>query len=330
MLLGISLGAGIGWTACVTPSSGDPQEISAPANSSTNANHGDRYTSYGGSASCRECHRQEYDDWNNSHHALAERSPVPSMDNAAFIPQRSFTIGTQTITVLTNDGHFQFIAAGLDGTNQTFTVSRILADNPLRQMLIPISGGRLQATEDAWDPRSNQWFDVYGNEDRKPGEWGHWLGRGMNWNSMCAICHNTRLQKNYDAATDSYHTTMIETGVGCEACHGPMKEHNLWQEAHRGQSLKDPTIHKLTPEQMVETCAGCHSRIHMRRESWPTLNLRAGTLDDTSWVRPVAQMWISSAQPWALVSDDILSFEEQPADFGPILAAWAERAKERP
>ena len=260
MLLGISLGAGIGWAAAIAAISGDPQEISATANSFTNANQGDLYTTYGGSASCRECHRQEYDDWNHSHHALAERSPVPSMDNAAFIPQRSFTIGTHTTTVLTNDEHYQFIAAGLGGTNQMFTVSRILADNPLRQMLISLPGGRLQATEDAWDPRSNQWFDVYGSEDRKPGEWGHWLGRGMNWNSMCAACHNTRLQKNYDAATDSYHTTMVETGVGCEACHGPMKDHNLWQEAHRGQSLKDPTIHKLTPEQMVETCAGCHSR----------------------------------------------------------------------
>jgi len=71
-------------------------------------------------------------------------------------------------------------------------------------------------------------------------------------------------------------------------------------------------------------CAGCHSRIHMRRESWPTLNLRAGTLDDTSWVRPVAQMWISSAQPWAIVPG-ILSYDEQPADFTEVLAAWKAR-----
>jgi hypothetical protein len=77
-------------------------------------------------------------------------------------------------------------------------------------------------------------------------------------------------------------------------------------------------------------CAACHSRIWTHRGSGPTVNLRAGTLDDTSQVRPAAQIWTSSAQPWALVSGDILSFEEQPADFGPILAAWAERGKERP
>lgn len=218
------------------------------------------YASYAGSESCRACHAAEFRDWEHSHHALAERAPSPALDDAAFIPRRALTIGTQTATVLTNGGHYELVTAGLHGSNQTFTVERILGDSPLRQMLVRFPGGRAQATEVAWDPRSNQWFDVYGLEDRKPGEWGQWLGRGMNWNSMCAACHNTRLQKNYDAASDSYHTTMVEHGVGCEACHGPLRAHNQWQLAHRGSSQPDPTIHKLTRDQMTETCAACHSR----------------------------------------------------------------------
>jgi hypothetical protein len=67
-------------------------------------------------------------------------------------------------------------------------------------------------------------------------------------------------------------------------------------------------------------CGACHSRIYTRRESWPTLNLRAGTLDDTSWVRPVAQMWVTSAQPWAVVPG-ILTYNEQPVDFTEVLRA---------
>ncbi len=73
------------------------------------------------------------------------------------------------------------------------------------------------------------------------------------------------------------------------------------------------------------TCGACHSRIWSHREGAPTMYLRAGTLDDTSQVRPAAQLWTSSAQPWAIVSGAILSFEDQPADFGPIFAAWAGR-----
>lgn len=159
-----------------------------------------------------------------------------------------------------DNGHYEVITKGLHGTNEIFPVVRVLAESPLRQMLVAFPGGRLQATEAAWDPRSNQWFDVYGAEDRKPGEWGHWTGRGMNWNSMCAVCHNTRVRKNYDAATDSYQTEMAEHGVGCEACHGPMKAHDDWQRAHKNSGTADPTIRKFTRDEYFSTCAGCHSR----------------------------------------------------------------------
>lgn len=218
------------------------------------------YADYGGSASCEECHEEAYAAWKHSNHGLAEREPAAAMDDAAFIPQRTFQHVTQQTTVLTNNGHYELITAGLHGSNETFIAERILANYPLRQALIPLPGGRLQASEAAWDPRSNQWFNVYGTEDRLPGEWGHWLGRGMNWNSMCAICHNTRLHKNYDAASDAYQTTWVEHGVGCEACHGPMKNHNDWQHANKNKGLKDPTIKKFTRDQMLNTCAPCHSR----------------------------------------------------------------------
>jgi tetratricopeptide (TPR) repeat protein len=218
------------------------------------------YARYGGSDSCRECHAEEYKAWKLSNHALAERQPAPGMDNPAFIPARTLDHGLQNTRVLTNQGHYELVAPGLQSTNQVFPVERVLANYPLRQMLVAFPGGRLQATEAAWDPRSNQWFDVYGNEHRQPGEWGHWTGRGMNWNSMCAQCHNTRVRKNYDQTADTYHTKMVETGVGCESCHGPMKDHNDWQRAHKGKGLKDPTLRKISREQMFETCGACHSR----------------------------------------------------------------------
>jgi hypothetical protein len=74
----------------------------------------------------------------------------------------------------------------------------------------------------------------------------------------------------------------------------------------------------------AHVCPTCHSRTHTQREGRATVNVRTGTLDDTSWIRPVAQIWTSSAQPWALVRDDILSYAEQPTDFAPLLAAWRE------
>ena len=74
-------------------------------------------------------------------------------------------------------------------------------------------------------------------------------------------------------------------------------------------------------------CPACYSRIYTQREGRPTINLRAGTLDDTSTIRPVAQFWTSSAQPWALLANDVLSYTEQPTDYAPLLAAWRAASK---
>ncbi|HEY2083983.1 MAG TPA: multiheme c-type cytochrome, partial [Verrucomicrobiae bacterium] len=218
------------------------------------------YAAYAGSASCRECHEEDYDAWARSHHALAERLPDAKLENPAFVPASTLHHGTQQTFFRKTGEQFEIIAPGPKSAQETFPVERIIGESPLRQMLVPFPGGRWQATEAAYDPRSNQWFDVFGAEDRKPGEWGHWTGRGMNWNSMCATCHNTRLRKGYDATNDVYHTAMAERGVGCESCHGPMRAHNDWQHAHKNSREKDPTIQKMSRDQMFDNCAACHSR----------------------------------------------------------------------
>ncbi len=218
------------------------------------------FATYVGSVSCKECHEEAYNLWAKSSHGLAERLPEAKRDAVAFDPARTLKHGTQQTSFRQREGHYEIITAGPHGTNELFPVQRILANVPLRQALIAIPGGRLQATEAAWDPKANEWFNVYGNEDRKPGEWGHWTGRGMNWNSMCAACHNTRTRKNYDTSTDTYHTTMVEMSVTCEACHGPLKAHVDWQKQNRNQNRKDPTTSKRTPNQLMDACASCHAR----------------------------------------------------------------------
>jgi hypothetical protein len=70
-------------------------------------------------------------------------------------------------------------------------------------------------------------------------------------------------------------------------------------------------------------CGQCYSRLYTQKDGSPRINLRAGTLGDTSRIHPVAQIWMSSASAWATVDEDgILSYSEQPADFGPLIEAW--------
>jgi Cytochrome c554 and c-prime len=148
------------------------------------------------SVSCRTCHQEIFEDWKSTDHALANRLP----GSAEIAAMKTFPGGLPVF-----NGKLELM---------------ILGHAPLWQPLIPSPDGRWQPHEIAHDPARKDWFKVFGTENRQPGEWGHWTGRGMNWNSMCAQCHMTGYKPNYSADTDTYHSTWIEQGVGCVQCHG--------------------------------------------------------------------------------------------------------------
>lgn len=51
--------------------------------------------------------------------------------------------------------------------------------------------------------------------------------------------------------------------------------------------------------------------------------IRAGTLDDTSWVRPNVHFWTRSAQRWVRISPDATVFKTQPDNLSEWLSQHA-------
>ncbi len=220
------------------------------------------HAQYAGSQTCKECHAEAHAAWEKSHHGMAEREYDASLDEDTFKPKRTLKHGTQeSEAFLDAEGLAKILTLGKDNQRRAYPVKRIIGHDPLRQFLIPAPGGRLQTCDVSWDPHKKELFDVYGDDERLPGDWGSWTGQGMNWNAMCASCHNTRLRKNYIPRTNSYKTTMAEMTVSCESCHGPMKDHVDWQKGPKNKkNAKDPHLAKQTKDQMLETCAACHAR----------------------------------------------------------------------
>lgn len=67
-------------------------------------------------------------------------------------------------------------------------------------------------------------------------------------------------------------------------------------------------------------CGDCGSRIaHGQVPAAGVLSLRTGTLDDTSWVEPVGDIWTRSAQPWVAFGEGRLRAEQQPGDYAPFI-----------
>ena len=136
----------------------------------------------------------------------------------------------ETSEFLTRDGEFYVRTADAAGEIQEYQVTHTFGVTPLQQYLVDFPNGRLQTLPFSWDTRpaeagGQRWFHVYGDDYIPPGDELHWTGRQQNWNYMCAECHSTDLQVNYDQATDSFATTWSEIDVSCEACHGPGSVH---------------------------------------------------------------------------------------------------------
>jgi hypothetical protein len=83
---------------------------------------------------------------------------------------------------------------------------------------------------------------------------------------MCASCHSTDLQKNYQFTTDSYTTTWKDINVGCETCHGAGSKHIDFmnsEEYKSGVRIKNAGLFygkNTNPQLQLNTCAPCHAR----------------------------------------------------------------------
>lgn len=214
---------------------------------------------------CAACHLKEFEEWAASDHAWAWRPLQPGLDEEAFRGQKLRAHGAE-LTFLTNRQGERMLHDS--STGKSYRVHSALGRTPLIQYLVEGERGELHTPSAAWDVLRHEWFDVFEDDARlkaeglafrKAGDWGHWLGRGMSWNSQCAWCHMSGFRKQYHEESDSFASTWEEPGVTCIQCHRMAKAPDpkdgcLVERKHR----------KLTPEQHHDNCASCHAR----REEW--------------------------------------------------------------
>ena len=224
---------------------------------------------YVGKETCIECHQAEYKDWKGSDHDLAMDYATDSTVLGDF-NNATLERNGQTHKMFKRDGKFFVITDGEDGSMKEYEVKYVFGHFPIQDYLVEFPGGRLQTLALTWNSKDSNWFymadSVYQNMGVDHNNWLHWTNQAQNWNSMCADCHSTNIRKNYDVATDSYHTTWSEIDVSCETCHGPASEHLKWANL-ADYARKDIENYGLVIKtsgvdnhQYIDNCARCHSR----------------------------------------------------------------------
>lgn len=219
------------------------------------ANQTEKHPHYIGMQACKSCHEEQVTAWTDSHHDksmqhASKEAVLGDFNNASFI---HFGVTTRFYT---KGDKFYVQTEGPEGKIEHYQIQYTFGFEPLQQYLIESPQGKLQALSVVWDNHKKQWYSLYPDEDIQHDDWLHWTGGGQNWNSMCADCHSTHLQKNLDANNDSYNTTWSEIDVSCEACHGAASEHlkQMKTGAKKHHAF-------ATPDSGAEItmCGACHS-----------------------------------------------------------------------
>lgn len=227
-------------------------------------------------STCASCHESQAFAHRQSHHGRAmelasESSVLGNFDDARLDDGTRF---------LRDGKRFVVETAGADGNPQRFEVAFTFGVDPLQQYLVTAPGGRLSALGAAWDTLAGRWFALPSHDEARPGDAYHWTGAQFNANAMCVTCHTTAYTKGYDPDADTYASTWLEAGVGCQACHGPGAGHLDWVRAGapatdvRAGFVLDPAA-----SDQAEQCARCHSR---RRHVLPEEQVGGPLMDQYS------------------------------------------------
>ncbi|OQQ08191.1 deca-heme c-type cytochrome [Vibrio splendidus] len=262
---------------------------------------------YVGSEACVDCHSAEVEAWEGSHHDMAMKHATDESVLGDFNGQ-TVTHDGKPNRFFRKGEEFWVNIEGPDGQFKDYKISYTFAFEPLQQYMVEFEDGRVQLIPFAWDSRTEgeggqRWYHLY--PDTTNTDEFYWTNSGQNWNFMCADCHSTNLEKNYDSASNTYNTTWSEINVGCEACHGPASEHveqallanNQKAKANGGKDTPvsahygfDRDLSKSVKEwiyqegnstlqpkdiihtNQVQTCAQCHSRRTQLNETGDHVN----------------------------------------------------------
>ncbi|HVC59895.1 MAG TPA: GFA family protein [Acetobacteraceae bacterium] len=83
----------------------------------------------------------------------------------------------------------------------------------------------------------------------------------------------------------------------------------------RGEAVNSPRTGDSGRTMLCWFCGACGTRLyHSPAGLAQNCNLKPGTLDDTTWLRPSVHVWTRSRQPWVQIPPDATSFETQPED----------------
>jgi len=227
---------------------------------------------YLGSGACARCHDVEHTQWKNSLHIKMTKPIAEATIVGDFRDGTKFADHDRAYTFGMKDGR-PFVSVSFGGrVPETFSVDYTLGAKRYQGYLATLPEGRIYVLPVFWHIASKRWVDW--KEITPIPDGAH--GIRQIWNANCFNCHGTNIVQGYDVAGKKYQSTWTEMGIGCEACHGPGREHvalmDAWEKdpaskpkydnssknRQLSEILKIFSVKSSEPRRIYDTCAYCH------------------------------------------------------------------------
>jgi predicted CXXCH cytochrome family protein len=227
---------------------------------------------YLGSESCAKCHDVEHTQWKNSLHIKMTKPVAEATIVGDFREGTKFADHDRAYTFGMKNGK-PVISISFGGRPpETFSVDYTLGAKRYQGYLSTLPEGRIYVLPVFWHVASKRWVDW--KEITPIPDDAH--GIRQIWNQNCFNCHGTNIVQGYQLDEAKYMSTWTEMGIGCEACHGPGRQHVALMEEWEKNPASKPTYDASSknrqlsdtlkifstrssePRRIYDTCAYCH------------------------------------------------------------------------
>ena len=274
---GLLVTAALAWSGLVATADGtQPSASTTHAGSAASQTPprpaGTASDGYLGSASCRRCHEVEQDQWERSLHVRMTKPVAQALVVGDFSKGTRFADHGRSYVFDRRDGRPVVTITFGDRASETFAVDYTLGAKRYQGYLSTLPDGRIYVLPVFWHVESRRWVDW--KEITPIPDGAHDIRQ--IWNTNCFNCHGTNIVQGFDVESRRYSSSWTEMGIGCEACHGPGREHvelmDQWEKdpaskpaydnsANNRQLtdiLKTLSTRSADPRRTFDTCAYCH------------------------------------------------------------------------
>lgn len=244
-----------------------------------------RPSNYVGSAACAECHREIFEKYAahpmyKSLRSAAEAEPIEDFTAPCFSKRdgRQYCVDMQHGDMF----HREQFTQGDDVVYaQTERIAFVLGSGRRGRSYLLNHDGIVYQSSIGWFSHGAKWDLSPGYDPLQHARFSRRVG------DACLHCHSGRMNAVAEE-TNRYPTPVfLETGIGCERCHGPAGNHIAFHQEGKNASV-DSIVNpvKLDPARRDSVCYQCHLQgtDSIPRFGRGFLDFRPGDLIEDVWV----------------------------------------------